>query len=161
MSSPYDYEQLFREEGPRLWRTMYAVSGGRSEIAEEAVAEAFARALARRNGIAHPLAWIYRTAFRLAREELRRERRLTERQNEVSEPSSGIPSPDQTPELISALRTLSPNQRAVVVLRFEEDLPVSEIARLMGISPATVRVHLHRGRTRLRKLLGSAETSDE
>jgi RNA polymerase sigma-70 factor (ECF subfamily) len=56
-----------------------------------------------------------------------------------------------------ALRKLSPNQRAAVVLRFEADLPVDEVARRMGIASPTVRVHLHRGRARLRELLGAEE----
>lgn len=62
--------------------------------------------------------------------------------------------------LIEALRQLSPNQRAAVVLRNETDLPVGEIARRMGMSAATVRVHLHRGRNRLRELLGAEEMDD-
>jgi RNA polymerase sigma-70 factor (ECF subfamily) len=62
--------------------------------------------------------------------------------------------------LVDALRALSPNQRAAVVLRYEADLPVGEIARRMGMSAATVRVHLHRGRNRLRELLGNEETDD-
>ena len=56
-----------------------------------------------------------------------------------------------------ALRQLSPNQRAAIVLRYEADLPVDDVARRMGIAAPTVRVHLHRGRTRLRELLGSEE----
>lgn len=39
------------------------------------MAEAFARALARSDTIRDPVAWIYRTAFRLANDELRAERR--------------------------------------------------------------------------------------
>ncbi len=54
-----------------MWRTLYAYTGGRRDIADEAVAEAFARAIAYTRGIRDPLAWIYRTAFRIAAEELR------------------------------------------------------------------------------------------
>jgi hypothetical protein len=39
----------------------------------------------------------------------------------------------------------------------EEGYPAAEVARLIGVSPATVRVHLHRARKRLRELLGSEE----
>ncbi|HZB02599.1 MAG TPA: sigma-70 region 4 domain-containing protein, partial [Actinomycetota bacterium] len=52
------------------------------------------------------------------------------------------------------LRTLSPGQRAAVFLRYQADLPVAEVARLMGTSSAVVRVHLMRGRRRLAELLG-------
>ena len=44
-------------------------------------------------------------------------------------------------EMWTALRALPRSQRAVVVLRYYEDLPDAEIARLLGCAPATVRVH--------------------
>jgi RNA polymerase sigma-70 factor, ECF subfamily len=65
-----------------------------------------------------------------------------------------------TGELMAALRRLSPMQRGAIVLRYEADLPVDEIARRMGIAAPTVRVHLHRGRNRLRELLGREEVRD-
>ncbi len=71
----HDFDALFREAGSGVFRTLYAYTGGRRDIAEEAMAEAFARALARSGTIRDPVAWIYRTAFRLANEELRAERR--------------------------------------------------------------------------------------
>jgi RNA polymerase sigma-70 factor (ECF subfamily) len=58
---------------------------------------------------------------------------------------------------MQALRELSPNQRAALVLRHVVDLDVAEVAARMGIAAPTVRVHLHRGRNRLRELLGAEE----
>jgi len=151
----HDFERLFREKGKGVWRTICAFSGGRSDIADEVTAEAFARAMARRHELRDPLRWIYRTAFRLAIDEIRREQRT---HGEVPEGISDAPA--DTGEVLNALRRLSPNQRAAVVLRYEADLPVEEVARLMGVRPATVRVHLHRARGRLRKLLGSEKSDD-
>jgi RNA polymerase sigma-70 factor, ECF subfamily len=142
----HDYERVFRETGPHLWRALYAFTGGRRQIAEEAMAEAFARAM-EHHGIRDPASWIYRTAFRIARLELDRERRPPPPTDDVDEP------PNDLRDLVEALRRLPPNQRAAVVLRYEADLPVDDIARRMGLSPSTVRVHLHRARTRLRELL--------
>lgn len=147
----HDFDRLFREDGPGVWRTIYAFTGGRRDVAEEAVAEAFARALQHAGGIRDPIAWIYRTAFRIAREEMRRDARHGAAVDTGAEDAAG------TGELMRALRQLSPNQRAAIVLRYEADLPVDDVARRMGIAAPTVRVHLHRGRTRLRELLGSEE----
>lgn len=51
------------------------------------------------------------------------------------------------------LRTLSRSQRAAVVLRYYEDLPDAEIARLLGCSPSTVRVHAFHALQKLRAAL--------
>lgn len=55
------------------------------------------------------------------------------------------------------LDRLPRRQRAVLVLRYYEDLPDGEIATLLGCSPATVRVHVHRGLARLRQQLEPAD----
>jgi RNA polymerase sigma-70 factor (ECF subfamily) len=151
----HDFGRLFREEGEGVWRTMCAFTGGRADIADEVTAEAFARAISHDRDLRDPLRWIYRAAFRLAIDELRRERRT-----HGTQPERVVDAPAETGEVLDALRRLSPNQRAAAVLRYEADLPIEEIARRMGVRPATVRVHLHRARGRLRDLLGNEETDD-
>jgi RNA polymerase sigma-70 factor (ECF subfamily) len=147
----HDFDALFREAGSGVFRTLYAYTAGRRDIAEEAMAEAFARALARSGTIRDPIAWIYRTAFRLANDELRAERRRG------PAPTDTGTAPPELGGLIEALRSLSPNQRAAIVLRHVLDLDISEVAHRMGTARSTVRVHLHRGRKRLRELLGAEE----
>jgi RNA polymerase sigma-70 factor, ECF subfamily len=149
----HDFEVIFRDDGPGVWRALYAYTGGRRDVADEAVAEAFARAIAYTRGIRGPLAWIYRTAFRIAAEEMRNDAARS------SEPDATV-EPPELGELLHALRQLSPNQRAAIVLRFDEGLSVEEVAHRMGIMAPTVRVHIHRGRKRLRELLGDQEDED-
>ena len=149
----HDFDALFRAERDGLYRTMLAFTGGRTDIAEEATAESFARAFERRDSLKDPIAWIYRAAFRIATDEVRRDKRRGAGQ---SIESLGGPEEDMS-ELIAALRELSPNQRAAIVLRHVGDLEMQEVARRMGIATPTVRVHLHRGRAKLRELLGSEE----
>jgi RNA polymerase sigma factor (sigma-70 family) len=57
------------------------------------------------------------------------------------------------PELLTALRHLSPNQRVAVVLHDYADRPTVEVANVLNCSRATVYVHLSQGRRRLLKLL--------
>lgn len=153
VTEAHDFDALFRAAGSGVFRTLYAYTGGRRDIAEEAMAEAFARALARQGSIRDPVAWIYRTAFRLANEELRAERRRG------PAPDAETPPPELT-GLIEALRLLSPNQRAAIVLRHVLDLDMADVANRMGTAVPTVRVHLHRARKRLRVLLGDEEIED-
>jgi RNA polymerase sigma-70 factor (ECF subfamily) len=147
-----DYERLFRESAPGLWRALYGFAGGRRQVAEDALAEAFARAIERGRDVRDPLPYIYRTAFRLASAELQRDRGRGELPSDIT----ASDAPDLV-DLLRALQTLPAKQRAAVILHDEEGYPAAEVARLIGVSPATVRVHLHRGRKRLRELLGSEE----
>jgi len=148
-------EHLFRDEARSLWRALVAFTGGRREVAEDAMAEAFARALRFADGIRNPRAYVYTTAFRLAAQDLRRERKDGA---EIRPPES-----EQAPEadeVMIALRKLSTNQRATVVLHYYVDLSVRDVSRVLGITPATVKVHLFRARGRLRALLGDDEETD-
>lgn len=52
--------------------------------------------------------------------------------------------------LLAGLRRLGPRQRAVLVLRYIEDLSVEETAHLLGITPGTVKSQAARGLERLR-----------
>jgi RNA polymerase sigma factor (sigma-70 family) len=138
-----------------MWRTLCAFTGGRADIAEDAVAEAFARAMASREPPREPVRWIYRTAFRVAIDEIRAEGR-----RDPTDQHHGGAEVETHDELFGALRQLSPNQRAVIVMRYEADLPIKEIADRIGASEPTVRVHLYRARRRLRELLGTQEGND-
>ena len=53
-----------------------------------------------------------------------------------------------------ALAALPRQQRAVLVLRYFEDLPEADVARLLGCSAGTVKTHAHRGLRALRTALG-------
>lgn len=143
-------EELYREESSKLWRALLAFTTD-PEIASDAVAEAFARALKYEATIRDARAWIWRVAFRVARSELDRSRPLL-----THEADESYQAPDPVPELLSALRKLSPNQRLAVVLHDYADRPVSEVARVLGSSRATVYVHLSQGRRRLRNLMGGS-----
>ena len=63
-------------------------------------------------------------------------------------PTAGEPT-----ELLAAIGRLAPMQRATLILRHYVGYDPGEIASLLGIARATVRVHLSRGRRRLRTLL--------
>jgi RNA polymerase sigma factor (sigma-70 family) len=141
-------ERVWREQGAKLWRSLVAFTADR-ELASDAMAEAFAQALGRGDAVEAADRWVWRAAFRIAAGELRDRRRSSDAtvRERVAE------MPDPVADLVAALRTLSPNQRAAAVLRFYADLPTREVAHVLGCSQATVRVHLAQARRRLRPLL--------
>jgi RNA polymerase sigma-70 factor (ECF subfamily) len=56
-----------------------------------------------------------------------------------------------------ALTKLSPQQRAALLLHEMEELPLAEVAAALGCAEATTRVHLHRARERMKRLLRADE----
>ena len=55
--------------------------------------------------------------------------------------------------VLDAVRRLRPSHRAVVILRFYEDLTVVQIAEVLGLRPGTVKSHLHRALKELEKVV--------
>lgn len=141
-------ESLYREDGARLWRALLAFAGD-PEVASDAVAEAYAQAIRRGAAVRDPKAWIWRASFRIAAGELKRRSSTTDRLPDV-----GYLTEEVDTELLDALAKLPPKQRAAVVLFYYADASVREIAARIGISQISVRVHLSRGRARLKGLLG-------
>ncbi len=133
-----------------MWRAVLAMSAGRTAIADDATAEAFARLFAHRERVREPVPWVFRMAFRLAGQELQRDRTFApeDSAHAAVEDASALHS-----DLTAALRRLSPDQRVVVFLHYHADLPIAEVARLVGSPTATVKVRLHRARHALRHSL--------
>ncbi|GIU99962.1 MAG: RNA polymerase [Actinomycetota bacterium] len=145
---PPDPGELYEREGPRLWRAVLAYSQDRA-VTDDAVAEAFAQCIRRGRQIRDPRSWVWTTAFRLAAAGLKERGRrvpLLDDRTEVEDPAEAM-------HLLAALGLLPRKQRAALVLRFYAGYGTDEIARLLGCSRATVRVHISRGRHRLRELL--------
>ena len=150
-----EFERLFGSEGPKIWRALVAFAGD-VDVANEARAEAFAQALAHREEIRSPAAWIWTTSFRVARG-LLKERSLRSDPPPLGDASYSIPDPVR--DIVDALRTLPAKQRLAIVLHDYADRPTREVAEILGSSRATVHVHLSAARRRLRPLL--QEETDE
>jgi RNA polymerase sigma-70 factor (sigma-E family) len=63
---------------------------------------------------------------------------------------------DEREEMLRLIATLPPRQRAVIALRFYEDMTTEEIAELLGCRTVTVRTHLSRALAALREALPAA-----
>ena len=145
-------EALYRQHGDRLWRALRLATGS-SDIASDALAEAFAQLIARGSAVRDPASWVWRSAFRIAGGELKRRGR----ESGPSSIEAGYEFQEETAELIAALPRLSPKQRASIVLHYECGYSLKEIAEIIGSTSSAVGVHLHRGRKRLREILGDED----
>ena len=150
------FDDLFRREYPGLVRRVRVVVGS-TAVAEEVVQEAFCTALERWSAVCRterPGAWVQVVALRLA---VKQEGRRRKGSALVPGWSVGRLLRAADVDLERAIAELSPGQRSAVVLHHVLDLPVGEVAEVLGVSPGTVKTQLHRGRARLAELLGEPE----
>jgi RNA polymerase sigma factor (sigma-70 family) len=125
-------------------------------IAEEVVQEAFLRMHQQHSSPENPAGYLRTTVANISRSHMRR-LRLERRVLAEDRVTFDDPVIDET---WAAVRKLPFRQRAVLALRFYEDLPEAEIARLLGCRPGTVKSSLHRGLAKLRDELRD-KTRDE
>jgi RNA polymerase sigma-70 factor (ECF subfamily) len=132
---------------------------GDMAAAQDAVQEAFCRALTRWKRVAamdDPAAWVRRVAWNLATSRWRRTRTAARYARRQREEHTAAPSPDRV-ALAQALRALPPAQRRAVILHYLADLPIGAIARQEGVAEGTVKSWLHRGRVVLAAQLTEKE----
>jgi RNA polymerase sigma-70 factor (ECF subfamily) len=142
--------------GPDLWRAVYGSSGGRRDIADDAVASAFATAAEGLDRIRDIKNWLFRVAFRMATDLMRERRELRDGSvHHIEDASAGL-----SYETAQLLRSLPPRQRGCVVLVDVFGFTTREAARALGVTDVAVRVSLHAGRTRVRQILEEDDAHD-
>jgi RNA polymerase sigma-70 factor (ECF subfamily) len=147
-----DLEAAYREWGADMWRAVFAYSGGVAEVADEAVAEAFAQAAARLESVRDLRPWLFTAAFRIAAGELQRRRRAAPF---VDTGTVALDGSDV--ELLDLVGRLPPRRRAAFALREVLGFTTRETAELLGASEVAIRVRLHAARRRLRSQLNEEE----
>jgi RNA polymerase sigma-70 factor (sigma-E family) len=149
-----EFADFFRASWEPCLRAVLAVAGSPQQ-AEDQVAEAFAKAWASWRKVRRhpaPKAWVVRTALNAgASWWRRRSRELPLADHDVTAPGGLGDGLDDS--LLTALRRLPPRQREVIALRIFLDLDNDTIAGQLGIEAGTVRMHLSRGVTALRREL--------
>jgi RNA polymerase sigma-70 factor (sigma-E family) len=145
-----------------LTRTAYLLTGdrGHAEDLVQSALEKTHRKWRRVAGMAAPEAYVRRAMVNTAIS-WRRRRRVAE---VPLLPSDATPAGDeyrrveQRQQVVAALRQLPPRMRAVLVLRYFEDLSETDIAGTLGCSVGTVKSQASRGLERLRTELGTTRT---
>lgn len=158
------FAEMVGDALPRLQRIARLLAGS-ADAADDLVADAIARTLPKwRSGtIADPPAYLRRVLVNLANRRWRR-RRLALRRDHASldwlQPGADVEAnATERDRTLRAVARLPLRRRAVVVLRFYDDLPEAEIAEVLGIGIGTVKSTLSRALEQLRVELGSLEGS--
>lgn len=168
------FGELVRRYQDRLFHTAYRLTGN-AEDAQDVLQEAFLSAYQALEGFKGDslfFTWLYRIAVNTAIT-LRRKRRVAVSIHAGPEGSSAAEPPDLSAEsrpgyaleraeeeqvIQEALNRLSPEHRAILVLKEIEGQKYEAIAEILGVPIGTVRSRLHRARLELRELLKRQES---
>lgn len=159
LTSQHAQDRFVSENLRRIFLQIYRMVGNVAD-AQDLTQETFIKALSRKDQIkddqkaAH---WLSRIATNTALDFLRRHGRVSFCEMEMA-PERHCESPEDIllrsehqDYLQRGLDTLSPRERAALVLRDVEDLPAEEVARQLSCSKATVRSHIANARVKFRR----------
>lgn len=157
----FDFERFVRDD----YGSVVAAVGltvGSNDLAEDAVQEVLARLVARppSQPLRSPAGYVTVAACNRVRDIARSqaaEKRATDRlaNHAPVKPGHDGSGIGEHAALTEALASLAPQQQQVCVLHYYIDLPVTEVAALLGVSEGSVKTQLHRARQRLAAALGS------
>jgi len=152
------FDGLFRTLQEPLYRYIFSLVGARAP-AEDVLQEVFILIYRKIRWLREPellRPWVYRIATREAFKHLKRERRWTDKAEDEAV-LRDLPAPsrdDLAPEMIAQLvERLSPASRAVIVLHYLHEMPLAEIAEVMGVAVGTVKSRLAYGLDLMRRQL--------
>ena len=155
-------ERFVAERGDRLLRTAALLAGSRAD-GEDLLQSALERLLRHWRRIdGDPENYVRRTLYNLAADEWRRQR-VRQRKAVLFEPAPPVDpatAVDLRDAVVRVLVRLPPRQRAVLVLRYFEQLSEAETAQALGCSVGTVKSAAARGLARLREMTASADNAE-
>jgi len=145
-------EEVYRKHAPELLRFASGLVGPYD--AQDGISNALLHSIQSPKwpDVANRRAYLFRAVLNEVRMRHRSTMRRRARERLAANPESAE-QPDVGVDVLAAVGALSVRQRAVVFLTYWHDLPVDDIAALLGISAGSVRRHLARGRERLKERL--------
>ena len=149
------FDALFRRHYETV-RALCARVSADATTGDDLAQETFLRVLRHRatfRGEARFTTWVYRIARNACLEQMARharDLRLAERWSMESALAPETHRGDDTEQLAAAMRSLTAEQREVLVLCRYHDLPFAEIATILGCTPGAARVRAHRALAALR-----------
>lgn len=153
------FEEFFEAEKDRLLRILCVITGSRSE-AEDIAQEAFTRLLERWDAVAvmqDPGGYLYRTAMNVFRSQYRRAATALKRAVALRPDRDVFQAVEDRDVVVRALASLTPRQRAALVLTEALGYSGEEAGRLLGIRASTVWALTHQARTVLNGPKGATD----
>jgi RNA polymerase sigma factor (sigma-70 family) len=155
-SGPLDFTAFFADEHRALFKALYFVTGNRAD-AQELMQEAFLTLWERWDTIDRiddPTGYLFRVALNGSRMRARAARRASRRLVAITPSYDPFDEVDLREDVVQMLRSLSPRQRAALVLLDLYGYGSEDAAEIMRIRPSTVRALATQGRAVLRNAGG-------
>jgi len=152
------FDQVVHQRETQVLRTAYRILGNWAD-AEDVAQEVFLRLHKRGLDFPHEKAagaWLYRVTVNLCLDRARSARpscELPDLRSTESSAEAGLIRGQQKQQLMQALATLPPKERAAVTLREIEGLSTAEVAEILNSTETTVRSQISKAMTRLRELM--------
>jgi RNA polymerase sigma-70 factor (sigma-E family) len=147
-----DFEEFVAARSGALLRTAYLLTGNHQD-AEDLVQTALLKAVPRWGRVREHEPYVRRILVHESVSRWRRRRWRETTTDRLPEPTTSAVDPDDRLVLREALAALAPRQRAVIVLRYFDDLTEVQTAELLGVSVGTVKSQSRDALRRLRTLL--------
>jgi RNA polymerase sigma-70 factor (ECF subfamily) len=150
--TPISFEVFFEAERVRLYRVLFAITGSRQE-AEDIAQDAFLRVWERWDRVAaleEPVGYLHRTAMNVFRDRRRRLVLGLKRALRPPAPSDELAQVETRSVAADVLASLTPRQRAAIVLTQALDYSADEAGSILGIKGSTVRALTFQARSALR-----------
>ncbi|GAB6985887.1 SigE family RNA polymerase sigma factor [Nocardioides pyridinolyticus] len=154
-----EFAELVRATGTQMHRAALLLTGDH-HLAEDLTQTAFAKVFASWRRVLradNPVAYTRTTLLNtfLSHRRLRRTSEVPSGAATAAEGAAPQHDPTARMDLLAALATLSPQDRAVLVLRYWEDRSVADTARDLGLTETAVRTRSRRALERLRPVVGA------
>jgi RNA polymerase sigma-70 factor, ECF subfamily len=150
------FDRFFARNRDRLHAALWLITRDANE-AEDVAQDAFVRVWERWDRVGaldDPDGYLFRSAMNVFRNRRRRARVALRRVAGSAPAPDRLAAVEERDAVSRALATLTPRQRAAIVLMDLLDMPSEEAARAMGIRASTVRVLAARARAILRRQIG-------
>ncbi len=156
-------EELLILHGDQLYRTAYLYVRNH-EDALDAVQETSYKAFLSIGQLKNEkffLTWLTKILINCAYDVLKKSKKELPLNNFVELTTDKREKSEENLDLLEAVNKLNEKHKNAIILFYFQDLPISEIAKVMNIPENTVKTYLSRGKERLKKLLGGMNYNGE
>jgi RNA polymerase sigma-70 factor (ECF subfamily) len=158
--NPSEFEAYYDQYKHKIFSYLYYRSGKSRELAEDLTSEVFMKALEKFDSYKRDSSfqsWIYAIAHNHLVDHFRKDRQTVDLEHVENilesdgDAKSSLTKRVASEEVQELLTYLSDEEREIVLLRYQQELPMQDIADIVGMPDSTVRVVIHRALAKLKK----------